>query len=75
MGEDSKLVLLARFYDPSLAMIAKSVLESHDIPCFVFDADHTIQPWLSNTGARLMVLSDDREAAKAILIDEDVKFE
>lgn len=74
MSED-KLILIARFYNPSLAQIAKSVLESHDIPSFVFDADHTIQPWLSNSGARLMAMSSDKDEALEILKEEKIEYE
>lgn len=77
MNED-KLVMLARFYDPALGHIAKTVLESHDIPSFIFDAEHTAVPWdigLSMGATRLMVLESDFERGLKILKDEKIKHE
>lgn len=78
MSDDDTLTMLARFYDPSLGHIAKSVLESHDIPCFIFDAEHTAVPWdigLSMGATRLMVLQSDFEEGLKILKDEKIGHE
>lgn len=81
MTED-KLILLGRVYNPVLANIAKSILESHDIPCFLFDSEHAVAPWdigLSMGAIRLMVLESDKDNSIKILQsemkDEDLDFE
>lgn len=81
MPED-KLVVICRFYNPVLGNIAKSILESHDIPCFLFDSEHAIAPWdvgLSMGAVRLVVLESDKSDSMSILQsemkDEDISYE
>ncbi len=41
MSDDTKLVLLAKTLSPGSAHIIRGALESSDIPCFVFDDNHS----------------------------------
>lgn len=78
INNTNNLVLLARFYDPVLGHIAKGVLENNDIPCFIFDSEHTTVPWdigLSMGATRLMVLKNDRDKAMKILKTENIEHE
>ncbi len=77
MTKDIKdsLTLFARFQLPTTAHLVRSILESHDIPCFVHDAMNGSMNWDINGATRLMVMQSDVEAAKEILKDEDVNFE
>ena len=72
---DDKLILLARFDFPTTGHIAKSILESHDIPCYIFDAMHGGMNWDVNGATRLMVLQSDKVRAIEILKDENINFE
>ena len=52
--------------------MARSVLESAGIPCFLRDENTVRNDWLLSNlmgGMRLMVNANDREAAEAILAD------
>lgn len=72
-NNQSKLVLLQRFYDSTQAHIIRGILESEDIPCFVMDENHNSSAWHLNIalgGVRLMVLSEDLEHARTILKEE-----
>ncbi len=76
--EKDGLTMLARFYDPALGHVAKSVLESHDIPCFLFDAEHTAVPWdlgLAMGATRLMVLKSDVDRGMEILTQEKIEHD
>ncbi|MEM6812541.1 MAG: DUF2007 domain-containing protein [Pseudomonadota bacterium] len=72
---DDKLILLARFDFPTTAHIAKTILESHNVPCYVFDAMHSGMNWDINGATRLMVLQSDEDKARQLLKDEDINFE
>lgn len=77
MNEEQKLILLGRFYDNVQAHIIRGILESHDIPCFVFDENHNNTAWhlgIAIGGVRLMVLSEHYESAQEILRDEMQRY-
>jgi hypothetical protein len=66
------LVLLDIFTEVVLAQIAKSKLDTHGIPAFLFD-EHisgNIYPSFANFGVRLMVSEDDFEEAGAVLKED-----
>ena len=68
MNDD--LVLLEKFYDPGVAHITSGFLQSNGINSYIIDDQiTTIQwPWQFATGGtRLMVRSDDYNAAKELL--------
>lgn len=68
---ENNLVLLEKYYRPTIAHIARSVLESHNIPCVLFDEHHHSVNWLTRTalgGVRLMVPPEHLEAARIILL-------
>lgn len=69
MNED-KLVHLANFYNPNEAEIARGFLESHDVFCFLQNANlmKTVSYLQNNAGGvRLMVLLSDFDEAYDIL--------
>lgn len=71
MSED-KLVQIGRFFDSTQAHIARGILETNDIHCFLFDENHTSTAWHLNIalgGTRLMILRSDLEIALEILED------
>lgn len=75
---DAKLVLLGRFYNPTLGHIAKDLLESKGIHSFIIDAEHTAVPWdigLAMNAIRLMVLDEDMNMALQILKENDIEVE
>lgn len=68
----SNLVLIGRFFDNTQAHIARGILETNDIPCFIFDENHSSTAWhlsLAIGGTRLMVHKDDYEQAVELLKD------
>ncbi len=73
--DKDSLVLFARFQLPTTAHLVRSILESHDIPCFVHDAMNGSMNWDINGATRLMIMQSDVVAAKKILKNEDVHFE
>jgi len=71
--EFQEFVTIQTFRDPSVAMMAKSVLESADIPCFLKDENTVRIQWVwSNLigGIRLQVNPADVEAAEQLLSQE-----
>jgi hypothetical protein len=67
-----ELVIVARYRDLPEGQLARSLLESAGIPCFLRDENTVRNDWLLSNlmgGMRLMVNADDREAATAILSD------
>jgi hypothetical protein len=71
--EFQEFVTIRTFRDPSVAMMAKSVLESADIPCFLKDENTVRIQWVwSNLigGIRLQVRPADVEAAEQLLSQE-----
>ena len=73
--DTDSLVLFARFTNPTTAHLVRSILESHDIPCFVFDSMNGSMNWDINGATRLMVMQSDIETAKQLLEDEDINLE
>jgi Putative prokaryotic signal transducing protein len=71
--ELQELVTIRNFRDPLDAMMAKSVLDSADIPCFLKDENTVRIQWLwSNLigGIRLQVRPQDVEIAEQLLSQE-----
>ena len=71
--EFQEFVTIRTFRDPSVAMMAKSVLESADIPCFLKDENTVRIQWVwSNLigGIRLRVRPADVETAEQLLSQE-----
>ena len=65
-----KLVLLERFLEPPMAEIARGVLETNEIPCYLFDKNHGSANYgvlFALGGVRLMVHESDYKNARAIL--------
>jgi len=73
--KQDSLTLFARFTNPTTAHLVRSILESHDIPCFVMDHMNGGMNWDINGATRLMLMQSDFEAAKQILKDEDINIE
>ena len=72
---DDKLSLFARFNNPTTAHLVRSILESHDIPCFVLDHMNGGMNWDINSATRMMIMQSDFEDAKKLLEDEDINIE
>ena len=75
--EDVKLVALRRFRDLPGALVAKSLLDSANIKCFLSDENTVRMDWLwSNAlgGVRLWVREDDVPQATELL-DHDFSNE
>ncbi len=75
---NGKLVDIARFLDnPFAAHVARGILESHDIPCFLMDQNMAAQWSYTGTGGmRLMVMDEDHDRALEILKkSEDIEIE
>jgi Putative prokaryotic signal transducing protein len=71
--ELQELVTIRTFRDPSDAMMAKSVLDSADIPCFLKDENTVRIQWVwSNLigGIRLQVRPQDVETGEQLLSQE-----
>jgi hypothetical protein len=71
--ELQELVTIRTFRDPSDAMMAKSVLDSADIPCFLKDENTVRIQWAwSNLigGIRLQVRPQDGKIAEQLLFQE-----
>ena len=67
--KEERLVLLGRFYDTTQAHIFRGILESAEIPCFVFDENHSATAWhigIALGGVRIMVLASDYHRAFAL---------
>ena len=66
------LVLLDIFTEVVLAQIAKSKLDAHGIPAFLFDEQvgGNIFPSVTTFSIRLMVSEDDFEEAGAVLKED-----
>ncbi|MEM7618157.1 MAG: DUF2007 domain-containing protein [Pseudomonadota bacterium] len=77
MSEKQKdsLTLFARFHNPTTAHLVRSILESHDIPCFVMDHMNGSMNWDINGATRLMIMESDIETAKELLAEEDINIE
>ena len=72
LREPQELVIVGRYRDLPQGQMARSVLESAGIPCFLRDENTVRNDWLLSNlmgGMRLMVNANDREAAEAILAD------
>ncbi len=68
--EPSKIVILRRYTSAPEALVAKSVLDSAGIECFLGDENMIRMDWFwSNAlgGVKLCVLEEDAEAAAALL--------
>lgn len=73
---EQKLVQIGRFFDPTQAHIARGILETNNVPCFLFDDNHTSTAWHLNIalgGTRLMVLSEDVDISLELLEEFRVK--
>ncbi len=73
--DDTNLVLLTTYFDPGTAHIARGFLESHDIPCFIFDDQIAQVAWhlqIGTGGARLMVPQALLEDARALLLEHQM---
>lgn len=69
-GEPEELVTVAQYRDASEAIVARALLESEGIACFLQDENLVRMDWLwSNLigGMRLKVLSSDEATARALL--------
>ena len=69
----TQLILLKRTFDPMEAHVIRGLLESNDIPAFVMDDQHSTIAWhmqIALGGARVMVLTEDLEAARALLREQ-----
>lgn len=67
------LVELARYPSPMVAEIARSFLESHGIGAVTFDGGMNIADSAAFAiPVRLMVLEDDIEAARQLLVQADL---
>jgi len=75
MTKEDSLTLFARFANPTTAHLVRSILESHDIPCFVMDHMNGSMNWDINGATRVMVMHSDINAAKEVLKDEDINLE
>jgi len=73
--DKDSLTLFARFHNPTTAHLVRSILESHDIPCFVMDHMNGSMNWDINGATRLMIMQSDFEAAKKLLEEEDINLE
>lgn len=68
--EPAKIVILRRYTSAPEALVAKSVLDSADIECFLRDENMIRMDWFwSNAlgGVKLCVREEDAEAAAALL--------
>ena len=61
------LVELARFYNSFEAGAARSLLDSEDIDCFIFDLEMSWEGMGGVIPIRLMVDDEDEEEARRIL--------
>jgi predicted RNA-binding Zn-ribbon protein involved in translation (DUF1610 family) len=71
-----KFKTIARFRDLPIAELAKSKLESDDIPCFLVDKNLIGINWLYSFalgGIRLQVRNEDAEKALKILRDDQAE--
>ena len=69
-GKYSRLVTIRTFRDVPEAYLAKSILDSAEIECFLFDANIVWTDWFwSNAvgGVKLRVREEDADAAVAVL--------
>jgi hypothetical protein len=69
-AEQRNLVMIKRFRDLNEAFLAKGMLESAAIPCFLRDDNMVRMDWLQSNffgGAKLMVDAENAEAALEIL--------
>jgi hypothetical protein len=77
LGEkDKKLVILQRFRDLPEAMLAKTVLESAGVPCFLADENTVRMDWMwSNAlgGIKLWVREEDVAEATGLLQNDTSK--
>jgi hypothetical protein len=70
-----ELVIIGRYRDLPQGQIARSVLESAGIACYLRDENTVRNDWLLSNlmgGMRLMVNARDREAAEAILNSQEL---
>ena len=70
LQEPQELVIVGRYRDLPQGQMARSVLESAGIPCFLRDENTVRNDWLLSNlmgGMRLMVNANDRAAAEEIL--------
>ena len=70
--EPRELIMIGRYRDLPEGQLARSLLESAGIPCFLRDENTVRNDWLLSNlmgGMRLMVNAEDRDAANAILSD------
>lgn len=68
----NKLVLAERFLEPTMAEIARAALEDAEIPCFLFDNNHSAVNFailFAVGGSRLMVHEKDYERAQSVLAE------
>jgi hypothetical protein len=65
----SELVEAARFNWAYQAELARTFLESHGLHAVVFDTQNAGYSDGAITGVRVMVLDEDLDAAKRVLID------
>jgi len=68
-------VFICHITKPLTAHLVRSILESHDIPCFVMDHMNGSMNWDINGATRLMIMQSDFEAAKKLLEEEDINLE
>ncbi len=73
--DQDSLTLFARFQNPTTAHLVRSILESHDIHCFVMDHMNGGMNWDINGATRVMVMQSDFDAAKEVLKEEDINIE
>ena len=64
------LVEVAKYYDSLTAGVARSRLAADGIECHLFDLGMTLQGVGFAIPVRLMVDEDDRDAAEAILAED-----
>ncbi|NCC21630.1 MAG: DUF2007 domain-containing protein [Alphaproteobacteria bacterium] len=65
---EPELVEIAVYDNPYAAQRARALLESGDIPCFLF-GEHSPYAWNDTGGVRLMVPASARDEARDILRD------
>ena len=68
------MTVLVKVQDMGLAHAARSLIESHDIGCFVFD-DHPSGIGIGIQDIRVMVLKSDLDAARDVLRGADFTVE
>lgn len=67
MSDSPSLVLLTNVAHLGLAYVIRSMLEEHEVDCFVFD-DNSAGAGFATQDIRIMVSSDDLEVARDLLI-------